>query len=149
MKLGPKFNTEPFADWLEKRIERIPFSGCWVWMGALAGCGYGVAQKNGERFYVHRKSLEESSGQVGGFFSLHRCDVPSCVNPEHLFKGTAADNSSDMMSKGRHVTNAKLTRDQVLNIRRSKNSESELGKEYGVSPSTIGAIKRRNNWSWL
>jgi hypothetical protein len=77
---------------------------CWEWTGSKTRAGYG-------RFWVGRKgtfatriSFELSTGtQIPEeLFVLHRCDNPSCVNPSHLFLGTASDNQQDSVSKGRH-----------------------------------------------
>jgi hypothetical protein len=87
---------------------------------------------------------------------LHRCDQPLCVNPEHLFLGTQADNTRDMDAKGRANRPkgeahgwAKLTNDQVLLIRKSPETHRELGKIYGVHHSTIGNIKRSRIWTHI
>lgn len=65
--------------------------------------GYGVIYFNGRQTYTHRVSYELHVGPIpDGLFILHRCDVPACVNPDHLFVGSAADNVADMMAKGRH-----------------------------------------------
>ena len=76
---GPKPRT--FMDRVEERIERIPFSGCWIWMGGLKTNGYGVS---GDRI-AHRASYEAFKGQIPPGLEIdHLCRVRCCVNPEHL-----------------------------------------------------------------
>lgn len=79
-------------------------SGCWLWMAARNARGYGCVGRDVGRGYwlAHRVSWELANGPIpDGLFVLHRCDVPSCVNPHHLFVGTNADNMRDMALKGR------------------------------------------------
>ena len=87
----------------------------------------------------------------------HRCDNPPCYNPAHLLPGTMADNSRDMVDRGRSCRGEKrpnsiLTEPDVLEIkRRLDRGESEyvMAPEYGVHPSTIGSIARGQTWAWL
>jgi hypothetical protein len=76
---------------------------CWLWMGSRNALryGYGVYGKGGK--YAHRLSWEIHHGRPipPGMNILHRCDNPPCVNPDHLFLGTQADNVVDMVRKGR------------------------------------------------
>lgn len=89
-------------DKIEQRIERIPFSGCWIWMGATTAGGYGVVRHEGKLVYVHRVMLASATGvDIDGINSLHECDTPPCCNPHHLFPGTQLDNMRDMSIKGR------------------------------------------------
>ena len=83
-------------------------SGCWLWTGSTNGCGYGQFTYNGKLEKAHRVSwqihhgpLPLWSGHTTGICVLHRCDVPLCVNPDHLFLGTQGDNVADMIEKGR------------------------------------------------
>lgn len=82
----------------EKRIERIPESGCWIWLGGLQPSGYGIFR----RTRAHRLAWELYKGEIpDGKSVCHRCDIPSCVNPEHLFIGTQQENMVDAFKKGR------------------------------------------------
>jgi hypothetical protein len=81
-------------------------NGCWLWQGDRSTRdGYGRMSANGRLQLVHRLSYTTFVGSVpAGLSVLHRCDVPACCNPEHLFAGTHADNMRDMLAKGRHVS---------------------------------------------
>ena len=78
-----------------------PITGCYLWIGPMSG-RYGLW---GRRKYAHRESHERANGSCGDKFVLHRCDVPLCVNPKHLFLGTQADNQWDAIRKGRRRLN--------------------------------------------
>jgi hypothetical protein len=80
-------------------------STCWLWKGSKRPNGYGRLQVRGEvnkTFGVHRLSWELHNGPIpSGLFVCHKCDVPLCVNPEHLFLGTQLENMRDRRAKGR------------------------------------------------
>lgn len=146
-------------------------AGCWEWRGYVGGTGYGQLSRGGKREGAHRVSYRLFVGPIPrGLFVCHHCDNRLCVNPNHLFIGTAADNNADMDRKGRarrgfvsqptpeqvsewvrgegnpaHI----LTEDQVIEIRASDLTQRKLATAYGVSPSTIGAIKCGRLWRHL
>ena len=103
------------------------------------------------------------SGQslADGFDVCHRCDNPPCVRPDHLFLGTSAENTADMMAKGRYrpggrpmpgSTNgyAKLTEPHVIEIRgwlAMGRKPKDIAPRFGVSAATVYAIKAGTNWT--
>lgn len=88
----------------QDRVIPEPNSGCWLWDGRYSNAGYGTygGGRARERVQAHRLAWEEMNGPIpDGLFVLHKCDVRGCVNVDHLFLGTAKDNTRDMMAKGR------------------------------------------------
>lgn len=132
-----------------------PMSGCWLWTAAVDSGGYGTIGFQGTTIKAHRASWLIHRGAVpDGAMVLHRCDMPCCVNPEHLFLGNQTDNMRDMVKKGRASLQrhprlnprAKLTPEDAAHIRavcirRDKHfGMSALAEAFGVSVASISAI---------
>ncbi|MET0724355.1 MAG: HNH endonuclease signature motif containing protein [Tardiphaga sp.] len=98
-----KRHARPLKDRLLDLCIPEPNSGCWIFMGCLHQLGYGrIAKKKNEHEYAHRAAFEVFRGRIPkGMHVLHTCDVPCCVNPDHLWLGTHKDNMHDMIRKGR------------------------------------------------
>lgn len=94
---------KPVADRLAQRLVKDDTTGCLLWRGSLNEKGYGqIAVEPGKPGLTHRVAWEIYRGPIpNGLCVLHRCDIPACCNPEHLFLGTKADNNADMIAKGR------------------------------------------------
>ena len=150
-------------------------TGCWEWTGAINNNGYGLLNVDSRSRLAHRISYEIHVGQIPesrdyhGTCVLHKCDVRRCVNPDHLFLGTAQDNTSDMDAKGRRVNapqigekhgNSILTDDAARAIKEilrrhppscnhhsgSAGIQAFLGRWFGVSHITISAIHTGRLW---
>lgn len=138
------------------KVAPDPVSGCWLWFGMIEPSGYGVTYLNRRKIGAHRLAWVLFKGEIpAGFFVCHKCDVRACVNPDHLFLGTPADNSRDMKQKRRHQRGeqhamSKLTEEQVVRIKaklaENKLSLSELAREFDVSQTAIWAIKVDKTW---
>lgn len=86
----------------ERCIERITESGCWIWNGSVGQDGYGKTSSKGKDIRAHRWAWKLFMGEIpSGIQVCHRCDVPTCCNPHHLFLGTPKENTQDMWKKGR------------------------------------------------
>lgn len=136
---------------------------CIEWQGARSPSGYGIINREGKTYRAHRVAWELSRGDIPkGMNVLHRCDNPPCCNVGHLFLGTKADNSKDMVLKGRHrnglmlgISNpaCKLSDEDVRQIKetqsRSKRVGALLARRFGVSKTVINAIKRGELWKHI
>lgn len=132
---------------------------CWKWNGAKLRAGYGVFQvidglkEGGTTYKAHRVAFVLEHGPVPvGMFICHRCDNPACVNPSHLFAGSAAANVADKVAKNRQARgpllgpDKKFSDQQIRDIRSDHRSQTAIGRAYGVSQGTIGKILRRERY---
>lgn len=126
-----------------QRLELDEETGCWNWTGAKTRDGYGNLKRGGKSFSAHRYVFEKLVGPIPkGTCVLHSCDNPACCNPDHLRTGSAKDNIRDAINRGRFVAPMqKLTLAQVEQIRKSSASNRELGKCFGVHPTTIRDVR--------
>ena len=142
--------------------EIVPVAGCWIWMRCLNDSGYGKVWSSNARKVVraHRVSWELHNGEIpAGLNVLHRCDVPCCVNPHHLFLGTQQENARDMTAKGRAFVPppqigekhgcAKLSEKAVRAIRLDGRSNQKIAVDYGINKNTVQKIKARATWRHL
>lgn len=141
--------------WLQVKKTRT----CWLWVGADVGRDKrGCLRVNGKSVYVHRFSFSQFNGPIPpGLCVLHTCDVPHCVNPQHLFLGTHSDNMKDAYRKGRKTNvgvknpNCKLTPKIVRQIRKHypKKTGDAIALEFDVSRSLVYQILRGDLWGHL
>ncbi len=137
------------------KVTKDSASGCWLWGGAT-DYGYGVfmegphgAQK---KHRAHRFLFERMNGPIGGgHVCCHSCDNRACVNPDHIFLGTQAQNMADMVKKGRQRRgsehhNARLREDDIVAIRRDTREQAEIARSYGVSQVAVSMVKLRKTW---
>ena len=156
------------------RAQARPEAGCWLWpyrhpngYGAVYGGGRNALPKT---LLAHRVAWTLWNGEIpDGMNVLHRCDMPLCWRPDHLFLGTQADNVADCVAKGRRADRtayrpikslagennpaAKLTQEQVVEIRRdylpgrgSPTNQPRLAERYGVSKRAIHFIVHGRHW---
>lgn len=148
-------------------------TACHVWMAYKDKKGYGNFRIGGKMFLSHRIAFVQDGGVFDcGNLACHRCDNPGCVNPDHIFSGTFADNNADMISKGRGkqpcgsahhsklrpekvlrgelIGGSKLTEDKVREIREIFEaggvSQRKIASDYSVSEAQICKIIRRPKW---
>lgn len=133
---------------------------CWIWRGGGKGNGYGSFVVGGKTWPAHRAAYLLFNGQHPGANDVcHRCDNRPCVNPDHLFLGTRADNMADCKAKGRTARGsalgdrrgengpaAKLDWPTVRAIRASFAPSKELAQIYGVGSDNINRIRRHDTW---
>ena len=140
-------------------VNKLEEDECWEWGGGSNPVGYGKFWLKGKSVYAHRFSYALHQGIDLSELSpdaeiMHSCDNPKCVNPFHLSLGDAKANALDKVSKGRSLKGekhnlAKLTEKDVLDILNSPLSYKKLASIFGVSKSTIAAIKLGTNWKHL
>lgn len=134
-----------------------PNSGCWLWeRSLLQGKGYGRAYIGNRKMEgAHRVSYRAFYGEIpDGLYVCHKCDQTCCVNPNHLFLGTAYDNKMDAIKKqrasmGTKHGRAKLSIEQVKEIRTSAKSDCEYSRQFKVARSAIRSARIGETWSVL
>jgi len=141
-------------------------SDCVLWSRSVSSTGYGQTWRDGKSVGAHRVAYEQAHGPIPkGAMVLHKCDVKQCVNPDHLYVGTAKENARDAIERGqiatgdRHGTktrpdrtlrgsnkpNARLTPEQVAEIReiyKPRPTLDAIASKYGTTRSTISRIIR-------
>jgi hypothetical protein len=146
----------------ERFWDKVDKSGdCWLWTAGKYSNGYGMIGVNGKVKVASRVSYELTYGEIPeGMHICHKCDNPSCVRPDHLFVGSRSVNMKDCFTKkrgkiphsgyGENARNAKLTMEQVREIRRRHIEEKigapTLAKMYGVGRSTITRIIKNETY---
>lgn len=151
---------------IARQIKKFIFSfnvdknGCWIWKKGKTPqgypCFYSLCPRTNKRIdLAHRFSFSLFNGSIpDGMMICHKCDNPSCVNPDHLFAGTHDDNMKDKVKKKRQIHgpmmhNAKLNWKLVRKFRNEYllgNSCTQLSKKYGYHESTIADVVKKRSW---
>lgn len=128
-------------------------NGCWIWQRSLSPDGYGRIWYNGAN-KAHRVMYILTHPKFDhSLWVRHDCDVPACINPDHLRAGTPKQNVGDCISRGRLSNRkgkrngrAKLTPQQVKKIRKDPRSLSQIARDYGIGKTQASRIKRGEHW---
>jgi hypothetical protein len=148
---------EGLSDFM-KKVYPEPNTGCWIWAGRHDEKGYGRISHAGTFQVAHRYSYYLHNGEFDiKLCVLHKCDVPACVNPDHLYLGDQRQNNIDRDQRGRQKTArgsahklSKITEDQSIEIRRLWKSglcqQRQLARIYGVSQPKIMQILKNISW---
>lgn len=161
----PKYTKERTIRNFMDKVYPEPNTGCWLWSGQCHPSGHGTVKNTAhDGFYkAHRYSYYVANGDFDRTLCvLHKCDNPHCVNPDHLYLGTHQQNMKDMVDRkripdrrGSKCVNAKLTEEQVLEIRRTFKTRSKefgsdaLAMKFGVGRSNINNILCRLSWTHI
>ena len=166
----PQLTEENKRNFLKKVSTTPTASGCLEWIGAKSSTLYGNFWASGKAFGAHRVAYFLATGiDPKEFHVCHSCDNPICVNPEHLWLGTGADNVNDREMKGRgnqprgechgskihpekwvrgeKHNRTKLKDSHILLIRSDLRPQKLIAADYGVRQCTVSAIKRRKTWA--
>ena len=135
---------------------------CWLWTGTTTR--YPIYYQNNKQYYAHRLICEHYHGNMSGLVTRHLCGNALCVNPSHLKPGSQAENNRDkvlhgttnkgkkcpwIINKGKSNPNAKLTEQDVLDIRSSDKKTKVLAEHYNLGQEQIRRIKRRDMWTHI
>jgi len=137
-----------------EKVDRGVLSDCWAWLGGNQK-GYGIVwgSNHGKPYLAHRVSwFIQNKKDPLEMCVLHHCDNPPCVNPDHLYLETRADNVVDMMRRGRHntkygedVPGAKLTNTEMREVWQLAHAgqlmQKDIATDYGITESHVRAIK--------
>ncbi len=136
----------PFDERFERSYEKGSEKVCWPWIGARTTAGYGTIGRDCKTLLAHRVAYIKVNGPIpDGMHICHHCDNPRCVNPNHLFCGTASDNSVDMIRKGRQPRQ-KLCELDVWLVRNVDCTAKKIAEFLGISTGYAYDIRYRRAW---
>lgn len=135
-------------------------TGCWLWTGPVRPSKwpqnrYGMTNWNGRHINTHRAMVIAVHGpQPKHICACHRCDVPLCINPAHLFLGTMKDNIHDSRSKNRHFQAQKefcvrghpLSGDNVRIQTQLKERTGTIAMQRVCKTCHLGRLRMRQGW---
>jgi len=144
---------KPLDERIAEKIKII--NDCWIWQGACYANNRPMIYYKRKCYFAHRFIYQYVNNCLLDRWQLvcHTCDNIKCVNPVHMFIGTPADNSADMVKKGRQNKgwswNSKLTPQDVRNIRNNQLSHKEIAKQFNLNLSTVYSIRNRICWKHI
>jgi len=152
--------NESSYEYFNRKTVKNEENNCIEWIGWRDKDGYGGAYRNGKNIRAHRFSYELFIGPIPkGKNVCHKCDNPSCVNPDHLYVGTQRDNMYDKVERdrcnlkcGEEAKVSRLTEAQVVEIIREKKSGTKVQRiidKYAISKSTIMDIMQGKLWKHI
>lgn len=151
-------------DWKQKRKKEILDkckieNGCWRWYGSINKFGYGNSSFRCKRMLAHRLSWFLFNSEIPyGLDVCHKCDVRDCVNPNHLFLGTASDNVKDAFNKGRIRRDGKNhpgckidqeTIEKIFDMRNKGLMQIKIAELLGLHQTSVSKILRNKHWIQL
>lgn len=151
--------ARPVSERFFEKVEPVTESGCWLWTASTNRSGYGQFMIKPRPYLAHRVSWSLLRGSIPeGMHVLHKCDTPACVNPDHLFLGTDADNVKDMYAKGRQGLGnrlcgerhgmAKIPVDVVKAVfLADSGTQKQIAERFGITESSVNAIRSGRQWS--
>lgn len=143
------------------KVDKDQNTGCWNWTANKNSWGYGLFWIGIKMRTAHRVSYEHYKGIIlDNLCVRHKCDNPSCVNPDHLELGVHADNMKDRDVRGRQKTPcgeangfSKITEDIVREIRELYSTgipkQQDIADYYGISVSQVSNIVNRRHWGHI
>ena len=149
--------NEPLSKRIFDGSMTIPESGCWIWMRALTRSGYGQLTYLNRHMEAHRASWITHRGEIpDGLGVLHRCNIRSCVNPDHLYLGGQKENVADAIAAGtfrsppRRLGSfhplSKLNEGQARKIKYGTEPAVVVADSFGVKVQTVYAIRSGRQW---
>lgn len=149
----PRPSGTTIAERLDYYSMPEPNSGCLLWIGGMVhDFGYGQLKVDGRTANVHVLQWVRFNGPVPpGGYVCHKCDVPACIEPTHLFLGDLRTNMADKCAKRRHRFGvrhpfAKLDEAAVQAIRTDERRHDLIAEEYGVTKGLISQVQRGVIW---
>lgn len=145
-------------------------SACWEWQGTMTAYGYGQFKCQSGLWRAHRLTFTLTNGSIpGGMIVRHKCDNRRCCNPDHLELGNHNDNMKDAtirnrmasgdrsharahperMPRGEGHPNAKITSDNVTEIRRMCSERipvDRIANKFGIGRTSVRNIANRRTW---
>ncbi len=157
-RLGQKWKKKTSDEilCLIKSRSDIVSNGCWLWKMGKDKDGYGKVTIDYKCYRSHRVAFECVNGKIqAGAMACHKCDNPSCCNPDHIFLGTQMENITDSVAKGHHIRGsrchlAKLSDcdiREVFDLHRSgRFDQGQIADIYCVSQASMSCILLRKTW---